>query len=171
MVRRGEAADTLAVLGLDWDKTREADLLATFKSFCPAGDTVLKVVVHPSEYGIEQMEKEARLGPEVLSRTDSRVLKEEKKRKDPADGHRLDMEISKKGERRICTSKQSGKAQPSNAPGLRRESEASDSERSEDSTDDLESGNDLGDAEELDADSAGRKAQDALRAYEANRLK
>lgn len=59
----GEVSTRLAVVNLDWDNIRAADLLAVFSSFLPAGGRLLKVSVYPSEFGKERMEREEMEGP------------------------------------------------------------------------------------------------------------
>ncbi|KAL3497052.1 hypothetical protein BJX62DRAFT_192241 [Aspergillus germanicus] len=59
----GEVTDRIAVVNLDWDNIRAEDLMAVFSSFTPTGGKVLKVVVYPSEFGKERMEKEETEGP------------------------------------------------------------------------------------------------------------
>lgn len=62
-VQLGEATPRLAVVNLDWDHIRAEDLMAVFSSFLPAGGRLLKVVVYPSEFGRERMEREEMEGP------------------------------------------------------------------------------------------------------------
>ncbi|RDW74669.1 pre-rRNA-processing protein ESF1 [Aspergillus mulundensis] len=59
----GEVTNRIAVVNLDWDNIRAEDLMAVFSSFTPAGGKVTKVVVYPSEFGKERMEKEETEGP------------------------------------------------------------------------------------------------------------
>ncbi|KAL4964662.1 pre-rRNA-processing protein ESF1 [Aspergillus stella-maris] len=59
----GEITNRIAVVNLDWDNIRAEDLMAVFSSFVPAGGKVEKVVVYPSEFGKERMEKEETEGP------------------------------------------------------------------------------------------------------------
>eukprot|EP00178_Gracilaria_changii_P024246 TRINITY_DN730_c0_g1_i1.p3 TRINITY_DN730_c0_g1~~TRINITY_DN730_c0_g1_i1.p3 ORF type:complete len:722 (-),score=193.12 TRINITY_DN730_c0_g1_i1:8856-11021(-) len=70
----GKATKRLAVLGLDWSTTRAVDIFASLDSFCPPGKHVVSVEVHPSKFGLERLEKEATLGPQVLSKTDLKVV-------------------------------------------------------------------------------------------------
>ncbi|KKY15604.1 putative pre-rrna processing protein [Phaeomoniella chlamydospora] len=59
----GEATSRIAVVNLDWDHIRAEDLMATFSSFVPQGGRLQKVVVYPSEFGKERMEREEMEGP------------------------------------------------------------------------------------------------------------
>ena len=62
-VPMGEVTSRIAVVNLDWDNIRAADLLAVFSSFAPSGGKILKVSIYPSEYGKERMEREEMEGP------------------------------------------------------------------------------------------------------------
>lgn len=59
----GEVTSRIAVVNLDWDNIRSADLLAVFSSFLPSGGKILKVAIYPSEFGKERMEREEMEGP------------------------------------------------------------------------------------------------------------
>ena len=59
----GEITSRIAVVNLDWDNIRAADLMAVFSSFAPGNGRILKVSVYPSEFGKERMEKEETEGP------------------------------------------------------------------------------------------------------------
>ncbi|KAI9705543.1 MAG: pre-rRNA-processing protein esf1 [Candelina mexicana] len=62
-VPMGEVSSRLAVVNLDWDNIRAADLMAVFSSFTPSHGRILKVSVYPSEFGKERMEREEMEGP------------------------------------------------------------------------------------------------------------
>ncbi|KAL8815259.1 MAG: hypothetical protein Q9191_008475, partial [Dirinaria sp. TL-2023a] len=62
-VPMGEVTSRIAIVNLDWDNIRSADLLAVFSSFAPGGGRILKVSIYPSEYGKERMEREEMEGP------------------------------------------------------------------------------------------------------------
>ena len=62
-VPMGEPSSRLAVVNLDWDNIRAADLLAVFSSFAPGNGRILKVAVYPSEFGKERMDREEIEGP------------------------------------------------------------------------------------------------------------
>ncbi|MCJ1394632.1 pre-rRNA-processing protein esf1 [Xylographa bjoerkii] len=62
-VPAGEISSRIAVVNLDWDNIRAADLMAVFTSFTPGDGRILKVSVYPSEFGKERMEQEEMEGP------------------------------------------------------------------------------------------------------------
>ena len=62
-----EETARLAVCNLDWDHLGAVDLLALFESFVPAGGAVRRITVYPSDYGLERMAEEDRLGPRLWS--------------------------------------------------------------------------------------------------------
>ena len=59
----GEISSRIAVVNLDWDNIRAADLMAVFTSFVPGHGRILNVSVYPSEFGKERMEREEMEGP------------------------------------------------------------------------------------------------------------
>lgn len=62
-VPMGEISRRIAVVNLDWDNIRAADLMAVFSSFLPSGGVLNDVSVYPSEFGKERMEREEFEGP------------------------------------------------------------------------------------------------------------
>lgn len=62
-VPMGQPSSRLAVVNLDWDNIRAADLLAVFSSFTPGNGRILKVAIYPSEFGKERMDREEMEGP------------------------------------------------------------------------------------------------------------
>ena len=62
-VPAGEISSRIAVVNLDWDNIRAADLMAVFTSFAPGNGRILKVSVYPSEFGKARMEREETEGP------------------------------------------------------------------------------------------------------------
>ena len=62
-VPMGEPSSRLAVVNLDWDNIRAADLLAVFSSFAPGNGRILEVAIYPSEFGKERMDREEIEGP------------------------------------------------------------------------------------------------------------
>ncbi|KAL2651004.1 hypothetical protein R1flu_019132 [Riccia fluitans] len=54
----------LALMNMDWDHIRAVDLLVVLRSFQPKGGSVDSVTIYPSEFGIEQMAKDATQGPQ-----------------------------------------------------------------------------------------------------------
>ncbi|KAG8527431.1 uncharacterized protein KY384_007583 [Bacidia gigantensis] len=60
----GEISRRLAVVNLDWDNVRAADLMAVLNSFIPSGrGRIERVSIYPSEFGKERMEREETEGP------------------------------------------------------------------------------------------------------------
>jgi hypothetical protein len=74
----GDVSSRLAVVNLDWDNIRAEDLMAVAQSFASTG-RVLKVVVYPSEFGRERMEKEELEGPprDIFSSTAKDAINED----------------------------------------------------------------------------------------------
>lgn len=62
-VPMGEVSSRIAIVNLDWDNIRAADLMTVFSSFIPSNGRLLKVSVYPSEFGKERMEREEMEGP------------------------------------------------------------------------------------------------------------
>ncbi|KAF9872343.1 hypothetical protein CkaCkLH20_10170 [Colletotrichum karsti] len=63
-VEDGEVTNRIAIVNLDWDNIKSADLFALFTSFLPAtGGRVEKVSIYPSEFGKERMQREELEGP------------------------------------------------------------------------------------------------------------
>lgn len=73
-VPMGDISSRIAVVNLDWDNIRAADLMAVFSSFVPASGRILKVAVYPSEFGRERMEREEIEGPpkEIFATAESK---------------------------------------------------------------------------------------------------
>lgn len=59
----GEVTSRLAIVNLDWDNIRAADLMAVFNSFLPPEGSLLKVSIYPSEFGRERLDREEIEGP------------------------------------------------------------------------------------------------------------
>ncbi|QLQ80742.1 hypothetical protein HG537_0E00950 [Torulaspora globosa] len=59
----GEPSRKLAVVNLDWDNVRSADLMITFSSFLPADGKITEIAIYPSEFGKERMQREEVEGP------------------------------------------------------------------------------------------------------------
>ena len=62
-IPKGEISSRIAVVNLDWDNIRAADLMACFSSFVPSSGRIHKISIYPSEFGKERMEKEEMDGP------------------------------------------------------------------------------------------------------------
>ncbi|CCF58542.1 hypothetical protein KAFR_0E03910 [Kazachstania africana CBS 2517] len=59
----GDASKTLAVVNLDWDHVKSADLMVTFSSFVPKGGKISRICIYPSEFGKERLQREEVEGP------------------------------------------------------------------------------------------------------------
>ncbi|KAL8812692.1 MAG: hypothetical protein Q9223_000509 [Gallowayella weberi] len=59
----GEVTSRIAVVNLDWDNIRAADLMAVFSSFVPAAGAIKKISIYPSEFGRERIKREEMQGP------------------------------------------------------------------------------------------------------------
>lgn len=59
----GDPSKTLAVVNLDWDNVRSADLMITFSSFLPPDGKITQIAIYPSEFGKERMQREEVEGP------------------------------------------------------------------------------------------------------------
>ncbi|KAJ3005338.1 pre-rRNA-processing protein esf1 [Thoreauomyces humboldtii] len=59
----GDETSRFAVVNLDWDHVKAADLFKIFDGFKPATGAVRNVRIYPSEFGLERLEREAREGP------------------------------------------------------------------------------------------------------------
>ena len=62
-IPKGEVSLRIAVVNLDWDNIRAADLMAVFSSFVPSSGRIHKISIYPSEFGKERMEREEMEGP------------------------------------------------------------------------------------------------------------
>ncbi|KAF4551490.1 Pre-rRNA-processing protein esf1-like protein [Elsinoe fawcettii] len=62
-VPMGDVSRRLAVVNLDWDNIRASDIMAVAGSFVPADGRIESVVVYPSEFGKERLEREELEGP------------------------------------------------------------------------------------------------------------
>lgn len=65
-IPEGNEARRLAAMDLDWDHVRAVDIFAALRSFLPAGGSVQRVTVYPSDYGLQRMEEDARSGPQGI---------------------------------------------------------------------------------------------------------
>ena len=59
----GAETHRIALVNMDWDNIRAMDLFAVASSLCPTSGRIESVVIYPSEYGRERMEREQLEGP------------------------------------------------------------------------------------------------------------
>ena len=62
-VPTGDISSRLAAVNMDWDNIRANDIMAVANSFVPADGRILNVVIYPSEFGMERMQREEIEGP------------------------------------------------------------------------------------------------------------
>ncbi|KAK6437764.1 pre-rRNA-processing protein esf1 [Oleoguttula sp. CCFEE 5521] len=62
-VPMGDPSRRIAAVNLDWDNIRAADIMVVANSFVPAGGKIQSVVIYPSEFGRERLEREQMDGP------------------------------------------------------------------------------------------------------------
>ncbi|UQC76457.1 uncharacterized protein CLUP02_17970 [Colletotrichum lupini] len=86
-VEEGEVTNRIAIVNLDWDNIKSADLFALFHSFLPStGGRIEKVAVYPSEFGKERMQREELEGPpkDIFKKDDSEEESEDSEEEDEA---------------------------------------------------------------------------------------
>ena len=78
-IPKGEVSSRIAVVNLDWDNIRAADLMAVFSSFVPSSGRIHKISIYPSEFGKERMEREEMEGPpkEIFGQNGSGPLEQD----------------------------------------------------------------------------------------------
>ncbi|KAK2623517.1 hypothetical protein QTJ16_007071 [Diplocarpon rosae] len=86
-VEMGEVSSRIAVVNMDWDNIRSADLMAVFSSFVRPGGKILKISIYPSEFGKERMEREELEGPpkEIFANKVAEEISEEDSEDDSDD--------------------------------------------------------------------------------------
>ncbi|EUC42987.1 hypothetical protein COCMIDRAFT_102061 [Bipolaris oryzae ATCC 44560] len=62
-VPTGDISARLAAVNMDWDNIRAIDIMAVANSFVPADGRILNVVIYPSEFGMERLQREEIEGP------------------------------------------------------------------------------------------------------------
>ncbi|EMD86304.1 hypothetical protein COCC4DRAFT_135635 [Bipolaris maydis ATCC 48331] len=62
-VPTGDISARLAAVNMDWDNIRAIDIMAVANSFVPAEGRILNVVIYPSEFGMERLQREEIEGP------------------------------------------------------------------------------------------------------------
>jgi hypothetical protein len=62
-VPTGDISSRLAAVNMDWDNMRAIDIMGVANSFVSAGGRILNVVIYPSEFGMERLQREEIEGP------------------------------------------------------------------------------------------------------------
>lgn len=62
-VPTGDISARLAAVNMDWDNMRAIDIMGVANSFVPADGRILNVVIYPSEFGMERLQREEIEGP------------------------------------------------------------------------------------------------------------
>jgi len=62
-VPTGDISTRLAAVNMDWDNMRAIDIMGVANSFVPPGGRILNVVIYPSEFGMERLQREEIEGP------------------------------------------------------------------------------------------------------------
>ncbi|KAI0889240.1 uncharacterized protein GGS22DRAFT_196867 [Annulohypoxylon maeteangense] len=102
-VETGEVTRRLAIVNLDWDHIKSADLLALFTSFVPKGGRIERISIYPSEFGKERMQREELEGPpkEIFkgseSQDDDSELDSEDEDDDEDDDEKIKNELLQEG--------------------------------------------------------------------------
>lgn len=91
----GEVTSRIAIVNLDWDNIRAADIMAVINSFLPASGSLLKVSIYPSEFGKERLEREEMEGPprEIFATKDDGVDDSKSENSDQDDDSHAEAEI------------------------------------------------------------------------------
>ncbi|KAI0160997.1 hypothetical protein GGR52DRAFT_562495 [Hypoxylon sp. FL1284] len=104
-VETGEVTRRIAVVNLDWDYIKSADLMALFSSFVPKGGRIERISIFPSEFGKERMQREELEGPpkEIFKNTgkggDSELDSEDdSEEEEDDDDEKIKNEILKEGD-------------------------------------------------------------------------
>lgn len=96
-VEMGDISSRFAVVNLDWDNIKSADLVAVFSSFVRPGGKIHKISIYPSEFGKERMEREELEGPpkDIFARKQEEESLEPDSEDDSEDDEELDEKIKK----------------------------------------------------------------------------
>lgn len=75
-VPMGDVTARLAAVNMDWDNIRAVDIMAVAGSFVPPSGRILSVVIYPSEFGMERLQREELEGPprEIFSHTNTKDI-------------------------------------------------------------------------------------------------
>ncbi|KHN99827.1 nuc153 [Metarhizium album ARSEF 1941] len=101
-VETGHVTNRIAVVNLDWDHVRAADLMALFASFLPTGDErsrVLKISIYPSEFGKQRMRQEELEGPpRALFKSQGKDSDDESDGASDSEDERIKKELMQEGD-------------------------------------------------------------------------
>jgi hypothetical protein len=64
----GDATKRLALINYDWENIKASDIMLFLTSFAPRGGFIRSVTTYPSEFGLERMAQEEKLGPQGIWR-------------------------------------------------------------------------------------------------------
>ena len=81
----GEATKRLAIMNCDWKHLKAVDLLGVLLSFKPGQGVVKRVTVYYSDFGLEKMAEDAKLGPSFLRDGVAAMPNEEEEKEEGSD--------------------------------------------------------------------------------------
>uniref|UniRef100_A0A1B6D9T8 Uncharacterized protein n=1 Tax=Clastoptera arizonana TaxID=38151 RepID=A0A1B6D9T8_9HEMI len=88
-----EATHRLAILHMDWDRIRAADLMVLCNSFLPSGGLIKSVSIYPSEFGLQRLKEEEEKGPiELVESAKKGSLNEDEEDENNKEGSKYHME-------------------------------------------------------------------------------
>lgn len=99
----GEVTKRIACVNLDWDNIRAADIMAVASSFLPASGKVESVIVYPSEFGKERLEREQLEGPprEIFASSKRKVEEKEEDEEEDVEEEDSESEDDEKVKERL----------------------------------------------------------------------
>lgn len=99
----GEVTKRIACVNLDWDNIRAADIMAVASSFLPASGKVESVIVYPSEFGKERLEREQLEGPprEIFASSKRKVEEKEEEEEEDVEEEDSESEDDEKVKERL----------------------------------------------------------------------
>jgi len=84
-IPEGDPTKRLAMVNYDWENTKAPDVMLFLSSFVPRNGFIKSVKVYPSEFGLEKMKEEEKLGPQGIWKKDQVDEDELEKEKDDLD--------------------------------------------------------------------------------------
>lgn len=105
-VPMGDVTSRLAAVNMDWDNMRAVDIMGVATSFVPVGGRILSVVIYPSEFGRERLQREDIEGPprEIFASTSEKnkdnitSLDESPEPEDSDDEEQIKKDLLKEGD-------------------------------------------------------------------------